>query len=91
MLKFKQSNNREPGSWQGIGSGETRSAYVTCPICEGSFSLRGREISKEGVVGGYVSCPYNQTHINDEIQLEGWGVIVNAGDDERPAEKAEVL
>ena len=46
-------------------------AFVLCPICDGTISLRGRRINEEGIVFPSLVCPHG-CRFNKYVQLEGW-------------------
>jgi len=74
MLDFFQSDDFLPGSWKVLFHGYKKvlTAYVTCPHCERTLSLKNNKIKKNGTTVLNVKCIYPDCDFSEKINLNGW-------------------
>lgn len=68
--------DNKKGVWKGgraLRDGQpVRTAFVSCPVCGKSASLRMHDIAPDGKVTPSLVCPYEPCTFHDYVQLDGW-------------------
>lgn len=74
MMTLRKGGPEEKGVWFDCEPKDFdyHRAFLSCPICNRTISLRGRSISEVGIAFPPVVCPHENCKFNKCVQLDGW-------------------